>query len=89
MRPNNSVVAKMMAGLFLVEDEPCGAAHDQDLCQRPRWFGDQHDDFNAAFGRLLLAAGILRGLVDKPGCAIEHSHGPDHVDVSDGHASRP
>jgi hypothetical protein len=34
----------------------------------------------------LLVAGILRGVVDKPGRAIEHSHGPDHVDVSDGHA---
>ncbi len=70
----------------LVQDKPCGGAHDQDLRKRPRGFGDQHDDLIAAFGYLMFVACILRGLVDKPGGAIEHSHGPDHVDVSDGHA---
>ena len=70
----------------LIQDKPGGSAHDQDLRQRPRGFGDQHDGLVAALDHLLLAPRILRGLADQARSAVEHSHGPDQVDVSDGHA---
>jgi hypothetical protein len=70
----------------LFEDEPGGRAHDQNLCQSPRGFGDQHEDLIAALDHLLLAPRILRSFADEACSAVEHSHGPDHVEVSDGHA---
>ncbi len=70
----------------LFEDEPGGTAHDQNLRQRASGFGDQHDDLIAALYQFVLASRVLRGLVDKARGAVEHSHSPDHVDVSDSHA---
>ena len=49
-------------------------------------FGDQHDDLIAALYQFVLASRVLRGLVDKARGAVEHSHSPDHVDVSGSHA---
>ena len=69
----------------LVEHEPGGSAHDQDLRQRPRGFGDQHDGLVAALHHGLLASRILRCLADEARSAVEHSHRPDHVEVSGGH----
>jgi hypothetical protein len=40
----------------------------------------------AALHHLLLAPRILRSLADEARGAVEHSHGPDHVEVSDGRA---
>jgi hypothetical protein len=40
----------------------------------------------AALDRPLLAPRILRSLADEARGTVEHSHGPDHVKVSDGHA---
>ena len=70
----------------LFQDKPGGSAHDQHLRQRPRGFGNHHDGFVAALDHPLLAPRILRSLTDQARGTVEHSHGPDHVKVSDGHA---
>ena len=67
----------------VVEHQPRGGSHDQDLRQRARGFGHQHDDLVSPLGHLVLASRILRGLADQARGAVAHPHGTDQLNIFD------
>ncbi|MGX1166258.1 hypothetical protein AB7M16_002524 [Bradyrhizobium sp. USDA 372] len=68
----------------MIEDEPRGSPHDQDLRQRANGLGDERNDLASPERHIVLSARVLRVTVDHARGAIEHSHGADHVDVARG-----